>query len=495
VALQPHPPRRGPAIAIALLVVGLLASTTLAVVQTARLKEAQGRIEELEEEVAEGGGGGGGFVDEFQEIFEDLLGEGDAEVGEAAAGFGDLLQCLSPQDGSPGGATAPAGGGGTVEQEVASIADQVERIRGLEFSRAVQPEFLSGDETGARVQNLFLEEYTAEMADQESRVLAALGAIPQGTDLRELRAETLGQQVAGFYDPETGELVVRAPGGELTPLDKVTLSHELEHALADQRLDLPVPDDVRTGSEDADLAALALVEGDATLTMQRFSQALPFDEQLGLLDPEAVAEAESGLAELSSYLEQELLFPYEQGVRFVCGLYAEGGWDAVNAAYSNPPQSTAQVLFPERYVEGEQPVDPRPAADPPPRRWEPTGVRQFGAANLLWLFEAPGGHAAAAVGDPEAAAKEWAGGQVQLWTRGGHSIVALVLVDRPGGGRLCEAVAEWYRRAIPDDRESHTAGPELVTDGPVQDAVLTCAGDEVRLGIAPNGRAASAVVR
>jgi hypothetical protein len=470
-----------------------VASATLAVVQTFRLEGARDRIQELEEQVAETGGGGEGFLDEFQEILEDLLGEGSGELGGAGAGFGDLLQCLAPQGGLVDGPTAPRETA-TVDQQVAAIADEVERIRELEFSQLVEPEFLSGQEAGARIQELFLEEYTVATADRESRILAALGAISAGTNLRALRAKALGQQVAGFYEPETGELVVRTSGDELSPLDKVTLAHELEHALADQRLQLPVPDDPRPGMKDADLAALAVVEGDATLTMQRFSQALPLEEQLGLIDPEAVAESEAGLAELPAYLEQELLFPYEEGLSFVCGLYAQGGWEAVNEAYESPPITTAQVLFPDRYRAGEVPVEPRPASDPAPQ-WQPAGSLQLGAANLLWLFRAPGGESGSALEDPEAAAGEWAGGRTYLYTDGDRSAVALALVDRRGGGRLCDSVAEWYSRAIRDDREQRDAGPELVTDGDRQDGVLTCVGDEVRLGIAPNRATASALVR
>ena len=34
----------------------------------------------------------------------------------------------------------------------------------------------------------------------------------------------------------------------------------------------------------------------------------------------------------------------------------EGGWDLVNAAYEKPPRSTEQVMHPEKYVCGEEPV-------------------------------------------------------------------------------------------------------------------------------------------
>jgi hypothetical protein len=477
-----------------LLTVGLVASGTLAVVQTVRLADAQARIEELEEQVAETGDGGGGFLEELQQIFEDLLGEGSGELGGVGAGFGDLVQCLAGDGGLVGGETAPTDSGGTVEQQVASIADEVERIRELEFSEPVQPEFLSEQEAGARVRELFLEEYTAELADRESRILAALGAIPPGTDLRALRAETLGQQVAGFYDPETGELVVRTSGEELSPLDKVTLAHELEHALADQRLDLPVADDLRPGMEDADLAALAVVEGDATLTMQRFSQALPLDEQVGLIDPEAVAESEAGLAELPAYLEQELLFPYEQGLNFVCGQYAEGGWEAVNDAYATPPTTSAQVLFPERFRQGETAVDPRDPSSPG-QAWHAAGTGQLGAANLLWLFSAPGDDPGRALSDPMARSSAWAGGEVRLWTRGPETALGIALAERTGSDDLCLSVQEWYGSAFQGDRETGTSGGGFQADGDRQDSVVTCSADEVRVGIGPDLATAGAVVR
>jgi hypothetical protein len=54
-------------------------------------------------------------------------------------------------------------------------------------------------------------------------------------------------------------------------------------------------------------------------------------------------------------LQDELLFPYEQGAVFVQALIADGGWEAVDAAYANPPASTEQILHPEKYLAGEAP--------------------------------------------------------------------------------------------------------------------------------------------
>ncbi|HKX24676.1 MAG TPA: hypothetical protein VJP08_00020, partial [Actinomycetota bacterium] len=214
------PPGRGRSVAIVLLAVGFLVATVIAAVEYVQLREAQARIEELE---SRGGGGGGGLFGELGEIFEDAFGE----LGEGLGGGGSqgLFGCLLPDRPFSG---RPAGEGPVVEQ-VQAIADQVERLRELEFTDPVEPEVVSPQESADLVQDLFLAEYTEAIGDVEERLLTTLGAIPEGTDLRSLRSDLLGQQVAGFYDPETGQLVVRQAGKDLSPTDRVVLAHELDH--------------------------------------------------------------------------------------------------------------------------------------------------------------------------------------------------------------------------------------------------------------------------
>ncbi|MDQ4006428.1 MAG: hypothetical protein M3135_09070 [Actinomycetota bacterium] len=479
--MQPFPdpargPGRGPALAIALLAVGFLISSALAVVQYVQLQAAEDRIEELE--AADGSQGDGGLFEGFEDVFGDIFDGGGGDIfGGEGSGALDLFECVG------GLGLGGEGGGGT---SVEAIAEEVERIRELRFEEVPRAEFLTGEETSERVRKLFLEEYTPEVADIEERMLTALGAIPRGTDLRHLRAEALGGQVAGYYEPETGELVVRGSGGEVGVADRITLAHELDHALTDQALGIPLPDDPELGSEDANLAALALVEGDATLVMQRYSTGLGLEEQLELLDPEAIAEAEAGLGGLPPYLQRELLFPYEQGLEFVCRLFADGGWAAVNRAYEQPPTTTAQILFPDRYPAGEAAVDPR---DPrsPGKGWRELAHLQLGAANLLWLFEAPGGQQGQpAVEDPLAAAGAWGGGELVLWARGEDTAVGVALAERPAEDRLCTATSDWYASSFQGDIERRTQRGGFGSDGEAQDAIVACGEDEVRLGIAPD---------
>ena len=64
---------------------------------------------------------------------------------------------------------------------------------------------------------------------------------------------------------------------------------------------------------------------------------------------------------IPDWMVQQLEFPYLAGSTWVSGLWASGGWDAVDAAYDQPPASTEQVLHPEKYISGEQPAE---VADP-----------------------------------------------------------------------------------------------------------------------------------
>ena len=98
----------------------------------------------------------------------------------------------------------------------------------------------------------------------------------------------------------------------------------------------------------------------------------------------------------------------------------------------------------------------RPTSPRPPRRSTPPpgGTARhddtFGAAQLLWLFEAPGGDTAAAIADPAASTAAWAGGEVRLWDVDGDPVVGLSLADRGAGDPpLCGSVTDWFAAAAP----------------------------------------------
>ena len=413
----------------------------------------------------------------LQDLLAELGGGCGAAVNEqAGSGLKGLLEGLTEEDPDS-------------QEELADVvAQRVEELRELDFEQPVDPEFLNDRQLRERVRELLEEDYSREDADRDGRALKALGAIPPDADLYALAEELLTGQVVGLYDPSRETLLVQSdedPGA----LEELTLAHELEHALADQRFELPVADDPDPARADAELAGLAVIEGDATLTTEVYGARHigPLDALSTLGDLGSVIDSERQLAALPPYLHNELLFPYATGLEFVCALYEEGGWDAVDAAYERPPTTTAQILFPQRYGKTE-PVDP-PNPGELGRPWRGELRTTLGAAQLLWLFEAPGGEPDRALEDPMTAVAPWAGGEMTVWSSAERTAVGVSVVQRSGEGDLCRSMTQWYAAAFPAARRQGTT-----FDGPRQDAVISCQGGNVRLGIAPDVGTAQALV-
>ncbi|USG99637.1 DUF4157 domain-containing protein [Thermococcus argininiproducens] len=111
------------------------------------------------------------------------------------------------------------------------------------------------------------------------------------------------------------------------------LAHEFTHVLQKQYFNPEYPETL-----DGSLAVKALVEGDADLTADIYCK-------MHGIKIEKIT---------SFYLADPPLnfgyFPYVFGDHFVEYLYSVGGWNLINNAYSNPPQTTQQIMHPELYL-------------------------------------------------------------------------------------------------------------------------------------------------
>jgi len=326
---------------------------------------------------------------------------------------------------------------GTAEQFDA-VARIVQDQRELQFDTIPEPTYVTADEMSDRIAGAFARDYPDDVERADEELYVALGAIPAGSDLRGELATLYGEQVAGYYDPTTDELVVLGDEGDGFDATELTIiAHELEHALADQALGLP-DDDPHTADPDAAAAAAAVVEGDAVLTHSMFQLvAIDLEELLNISD-EQVAASQEALEAAPPFLAAQLLFPYNEGLGFVCERQ-RGGWSAVDDLYRDPPTTTAQILFPERYDRREAAADAPDPIAPDGAGWEEVRRQTFGAADLMFLFDIAG------VDGPREAAAAWAGGEMVQWRRGDEVAVRLSFVEHADAapGTLCEAVTEW----------------------------------------------------
>jgi hypothetical protein len=248
-------------------------------------------------------------------------------------------------------------------QEVtgAELQKEVAEAGGVAFRYDVTLECIDRAELARYLRDVFDSEYPEGRARAEERTLRALDLLPAGTDLRALRARVLEQNIAGFYDERPGRKRLYAVSADrrLTPANQLILSHELRHALQDQYVDLHAALPSSIGDfDDRRLAWLSLMEGDATLVMERFLlRRLP-----GI--PEDAGEASAlvaGAMPMPSIpgappvVRDQLVLPYLAGLDFARALWKRGGTQALREAWSRPPESTEQVLHPEKYFAGEAP--------------------------------------------------------------------------------------------------------------------------------------------
>ena len=274
-----------------------------------------------------------------------------SEENSGTAGGGDTVSTAADDTQTSTGPTTQTTDSGVTIQ---TIEREVSRIRNLPIKNEIAVSYVNRDQLREEMKEEMEKEFDpAELATEE-KVLKSLDLLPENADLAAVIEEMLSSEIAGFYDDETKELKLVSETPELNLMNQVTLAHEVTHALQDQSFQLArfLPED--SSNADSDLARLSLVEGDATLTEEEYTTSNL--SGLDLVNLLLGSLGASGGLVNNSYLEDSLLFPYINGLAFVGAVKERGGWQAVDAAYSKPPESTEQVMHPEKYFAGEAPV-------------------------------------------------------------------------------------------------------------------------------------------
>ncbi len=235
-----------------------------------------------------------------------------------------------------------------LQSELEVLIGITEATRGLDFIDPPVINVVSPEE----LERLVLEDIAESTEDVEAdeALYELLGLVPPDTSLLDLYSSVLGEQVAGFYDPDTDELVVPLRSDTFSALERSTIVHELTHALTDQHFGFGDAYKRLFDEERYDEAAAyqALIEGDAVLTELLYLIGLGIDEQRKVIE-ESLDIDSSALDAAPRFLQESLIFPYVQGQTFVERLYELEGMEGVNAAYGEPPLSTEQIISPEDY--------------------------------------------------------------------------------------------------------------------------------------------------
>jgi len=252
------------------------------------------------------------------------------------------------------GAAPSAARNAAIVATTIAILKETSEIRELVILRPVRSAAQSRTEIERMiVRNLDEQTTPAEMHATEV-ALKKLGLAPPEFQYRSFVVKLLTEQVAGYYDPKAQQFYL-ADWIELEG-QKPVMAHELTHALQDQHFNLRRFEKWPKGDSDAELAAHALIEGDAMLAMTLYMAknplvALAFIRSLGGSNMASEQFKQSPRA-----IRESLVFPYEQGSEWATRVYKRGGWASVSQAYAKLPLSSEQILHPEKYFDYELPV-------------------------------------------------------------------------------------------------------------------------------------------
>jgi hypothetical protein len=420
--------------------------------------------------------------------------DGRGGSGSNKGSGGSAPTTAAPGTSAPSaGRTATTAPAAKTSAAVRAIEAQVERLRGLRFERAVPVTVESPAKVAAQLLREVDREANRTEIERQGRALEVLGELPKGTDLFGLLRSVQAESVLGFYvpgkPPAKGKLYVRSDKG-LDPYARVVLAHELTHAVTDQHFDLTRADRLASGDADDRATAYAgLVEGDATVLMGLYQQqALSPREQAEAMAAGA-NEKTPKLDAAPAVVRESLLFPYTAGVAFIRALYQNGGWDAVNRAYRDPPASTEQLLHPEKYLR--QRDNPQTVRIPDLRGalgqgWGEGARMEWGEFDTRLLLEG-----SFPVTTAERVAAGWDGGQLRTFQKGGRTALALRTVwDSPAEAReYCTAMGRWASVHL-----GTQVAPNRWSDA-LQQGALVCGGSRAAWLSAPDRASLDGMVR
>ncbi len=275
---------------------------------------------------------------------------------------------------------SPASGGRIQEQESPATTEnagllktadevlaQVSKLRQLDVNSPIAKGVKSREEIRSYLADRVKEEYKPEELEIEGRVLKRLRLIPQDMDVYEFAMNLLTEQVAGYYDPKTKTFYIA--DWLSAEAQKPIMAHELTHALQDQHFDVtPFLKRIKN-NDDKMLARNSILEGEAVAVMIDYMlepMGMSFVKLPDLKQFMNVAQAMNSqefklFSTAPAYFRETLIFPYTSGLSFMQAFCRVHSWADVAKVYADLPDSTEQIMHPEKYmIERDEPTEVKP---------------------------------------------------------------------------------------------------------------------------------------
>ena len=315
-------------------------------------------------------------------------------------------------------ATAQAPAKGDLFSQIDGIVSELGEISGLQPRGKIRYDQISREHMKDFLERRIREEVKPREIETEEAVLKKLGFAPPDFDLKKTTIDLLAEQAAAFYDFHKKKLfLIDSSDG---PAERAALVHELAHALADQHFHLARFIGRASQNDDSALARMAVMEGQATWLMSEYlarqsGKSLKNSPELVKLmsDRNGASSGQFPVFDRAPrYLQETLLFPYTQGMLFQQALVLKMGKAAFSEVFLRPPETTQQILHPERYFE-----HPRRVRLPLPAFPSKRDYRGFTDGELGELDNSILLRQYASDREADAIAPGWRGGTFRLFAR------------------------------------------------------------------------------
>ncbi len=368
-----------------------------------------------------------------------------------------------------------------------AIEEEMESIRGLDETLPITRSLMTREQLAAYMAGELAREYPPEEVGADVRVLAAFDFVPRDFDLHQLLVDLYSAQAIGLYDEERNTLYVITDAAEgFDVLARTTFAHEYVHSLQDQHFALDNFVDEEWLNDDEIMARLALVEGDAFLAMMQYLFLHLNEitaEDMELLQSAGGEAGQEVLDAAPPVIRETFLFPYTYGLAFAMALQ-EQGWQAVDAAYADPPRSTEQILHPEKYTSGDEPqiVPLPPLTDTLGAGWHLVEAETLGEFQTnLYLAQRVDQKTA------DLAGQGWDGDRYALYIRDSADLLVFATAwDSPADAEEFAAAYRQYAEGKYGRPPTHSSETEAWWETPVQTAALMWEGPAALLILGPD---------
>jgi hypothetical protein len=240
----------------------------------------------------------------------------------------------------------------------------------LPIKHEVKPRLTTRPEVEKYLNEKMRDDKDAKRMERSEIVLKKFGLLDADFHLQSFLVQLLDEQIAAYYDSKTK--TVNLLDWIAPDTQKPVLAHELTHALQDQRVNLDkwqnqtsddlshsfADDKKHVATDEDDTAREAVLEGQAMAVFVDYSLA-PAHKSLrsspelieNLLDNMTDDGDSPVLSRAPLLLQESLLFPYRDGLKFEAALVADS--PAPAAAYAavldRPPASSYEIMNPHAY--------------------------------------------------------------------------------------------------------------------------------------------------